>query len=144
MIKNFLKKILGIKSPSKLNDLISPAYPNYVEKDTKCDLCDNRSECKEYLIDCTHSADTRRNVLNGIGHFCPLDIREYFTAYPEASKIIFDIMSENDISEQYKTCGRCIHDGESSDIVGCTCYMCKRNPDDHRIDWFEKREDTNE
>ena len=143
MIKNFLKKILGIKSPSKLNDLISPVYPNYVEKDTKCDLCNNRSECEEYLIDCTYSADTRRHVINGIGHFCPLDIREYFTAYPEASKTIFDIMSENDIPEQYKTCGRCIHDNESSDIVGSTCYMCKRNPDDHRIDWFEKKKEEN-
>ena len=75
MIKIFLKKILGIKSPSKLNDLISPVYPNYVEKDTKCDLCSNRSECEEYLIDCTHSADTRRHVINGIGHICPKDIK---------------------------------------------------------------------
>ena len=71
------------------------------------------------------------------------DLCEYFTAYPEASKTIFDIMSENDISEQYKTCGRCIHDSESSDIVGSTCYMCKRNPDDHRIDWFEKKKEEN-
>lgn len=54
-------------------------------------------------------------------------------------------MIESNISEQYKTCGRCIRDGESSDIVGSTCYMCKRNPDDHRIDWFEeKKEEKND
>lgn len=47
----------------------------YVEKDTKCDLCDNRSECEEYLLDCTHSSDTRRHVINGIGHICPKDIK---------------------------------------------------------------------
>ena len=75
MIKNFLKKILGIKSPSKFEYRISPAYPNYIEEDTKCDLCDSRSECEEYLIDCTHSADTRRHVINGIGHFCPKNIK---------------------------------------------------------------------
>lgn len=43
------------------------------------------------------------------------------------------------LKEQLKTCGRCIHDGESGNIVGSTCYMCKRNPEDHRIDWFEEK-----
>ena len=74
MIK-FIKKILGIKSPSKFEDLISTAVTNYVEKDTKCDLCDNRNECEDYLLDCTHSSDTRRHVINGIGHICPKDIK---------------------------------------------------------------------
>ena len=44
----------------------------------------------------------------------------------------------SDLSEKYKTCGRCIHD-EEGDIVGSSCYLCKRNPDDHRIDLFEER-----
>ena len=38
-----------------------------------------------------------------------------------------------------KTCGRCVHDGESGDIAGSTCYMCARNPEDHRIDWWEEK-----
>ena len=71
MIK-VIKKILGIKSPSKFEDLNSLYI---VEKDTKCDLCDNRGECEDYLIDCTHSEDTRRHVVNGIGHICPKDIK---------------------------------------------------------------------
>lgn len=41
--------------------------------------------------------------------------------------------------EKLKTCGRCKHDGESGDIVGSTCYMCARNPEDHRIDWWEEK-----
>lgn len=44
----------------------------------------------------------------------------------------------SDLPERYKTCGRCIHD-EDGDIVGSACYLCKRNPSDHRIDWFEER-----
>ena len=44
----------------------------------------------------------------------------------------------SDLSEKYKTCGRCIHD-EEVDIVGSACYLCKRNPSDHRIDLFEER-----
>lgn len=50
--------------------------------------------------------------------------------------------SGDGIPERYKTCGRCVHDGDSPDIVESTCYMCKRNPDDHRIDWFEKKRET--
>ena len=71
MIK-FIKKILGIKNPSKIEALNSPYI---VEKDTKCDLCNNKGECEDYLIDCTRSEDTRRHVINGIGHICPKDIR---------------------------------------------------------------------
>ena len=48
----------------------------------------------------------------------------------------------SDLLEKYKTCGRCIHAEDSSDIVGSICYLCKRNPDDHRIDWFEERKET--
>ena len=65
----FIKKILGIKSHSKFEDFI------YVEKDTICDLCNKRDKCEEYLIDCTVTADTRRHVINGIGHICPKDIK---------------------------------------------------------------------
>ena len=54
MIRKFLKRIFGIHSPSK-----EWVCMLYVEKDTKCDLCDNRSECEDYLIDCTYSEDTR-------------------------------------------------------------------------------------
>lgn len=50
----------------------------------------------------------------------------------------------SDLPERYKTCGRCIHDGDNPDIVGSTCYLCKRNPDDHRIDWFEERREETE
>lgn len=47
----------------------------------------------------------------------------------------------NCIREELKTCGRCVHDGESADIVGSSCYLCKRNPEDHRIDWFEEKKE---
>lgn len=67
----FIKKILGIKSHSKFEDFI------YVEKDTICDLCNKRDKYKKYLIDCTVMADTRRHVINSIGHICPKDIRYY-------------------------------------------------------------------
>lgn len=43
------------------------------------------------------------------------------------------------LPEQLKTCGRFIHEGESGDISGSSCYLCSRNPVDHRIDWFEER-----
>lgn len=46
----------------------------------------------------------------------------------------------SEVRESLKTCGRCIHDGKSQDIVGTPCYMCKRNSEDNRIDWFEERE----
>lgn len=51
----------------------------------------------------------------------------------------------SNLEERYKTCGRCIHDGESNpNIVGSTCYLCKRNLDDHRIDWFEEKKKEKE
>ena len=111
-IAKILKKIFTIHDPSK--EWTKVPRVEYQEEDTKCDLCEFKSKCEPYLLDCTTLSDT---------------------------KTIFDIMPENDISERYKTCGRCIYDGESSDIVGCTCYICKRNPDDHRIDYFEKKEE---
>ena len=140
-IAKILKKIFTMHDPSK--EWTKVHRVEYQEEDTKCDLCEFKSNCEPYLLNCKTLGDTRTHFINNPRHICPLDIREYFTTYPEASKTIFDIMSENDISEQYKTCGRCIHDSESSDIVGSTCYMCKRNPDDHRIDWFEKKKEEN-
>lgn len=50
----------------------------------------------------------------------------------------------SELAERYKTCGRCVHDGDGADIRGSTCYLCKRNPDDHRIDWFEERKEKTE
>ena len=51
---------------------LNDAYKRgYVERDTRCDLCDNKSECEDYLIDCTRYEDTRRHVINGMGHICP-------------------------------------------------------------------------
>ena len=46
----------------------------------------------------------------------------------------------NNLPERYKTCGRCIHDSEDPNIIQSICYLCKRNSDDNRIDWFEERE----
>lgn len=43
-----------------------------------------------------------------------------------------------ELPERYKTCGRCTHQEDDPDIVGSTCYLCKRNSTDHRIDWFEE------
>lgn len=49
----------------------------------------------------------------------------------------------DEIAERYKTCGRCVHDGEGDqNISGSTCYLCKRNPEDHRIDWFEEKKEV--
>ena len=72
MIK-FIKKILGINSPSKEGTKI---YDEYKEKDTMCDLC--KYECKQdcYLIEITTRDDTRRHFINGIGFVCPLRRKE--------------------------------------------------------------------
>ena len=93
MIK-VIKKILGIKSPSKFEDLNSPYI---VEKDTKCDLCNNKGECEDYLIDCTHSEDTRRHVINGIGYICPKDIKH----------IPCTISCNGDFMINYEPCASC-------------------------------------
>ena len=42
------------------------------------------------------------------------------------------------MNKENKTCDGCVRVGEGLDIVGSTCYLCKRNPVDHRIDWFEE------
>ena len=47
-------------------------------------------------------------------------------------------MREESYEKRRKTCGKCIHDGDGADIAGSTCYLCKRNPVDNRIDWFEE------
>lgn len=52
----------------------------------------------------------------------------------EELKNLIDIARENN-----KRCGNCKHDAESGDISGTTCYLCKRNPTDHRIDWWEEK-----
>lgn len=39
--------------------------------------------------------------------------------------------------EENKSCDACVHNGDQN-ISGSTCYLCKRNPVDHRIEWFEE------
>lgn len=54
-------------------------------------------------------------------------------------------MKEESYEERRKTCGKCTHQYEGADIGGSTCYLCKRNPVDNRIDWFEEeRSEYNE
>ena len=66
MIKDFLKKIslkiFRIHSPSKewMNVPLE-----YHETDTECEL-----------LEITHSEDTRRHFIRGIGYICPLEIEE--------------------------------------------------------------------
>ena len=72
MIEEFLKKIFGIRNPSKERTKIPVEYH---ERGTRCDLCDNRGKCEDYLIDCTRYEDTRRHAINGIGYICPKDIK---------------------------------------------------------------------
>jgi len=52
---------------------------------------------------------------------------------PVRAEYSFEIMEEG------ASCSRCIHKEKSTEIVGSTCYLCKRNPKDHRIDWFEEK-----
>ena len=61
-------------------------------------------------------------------------------------RLLLSIKNNSNLPERYKTCGRCVHDGEDDpNIPQSTCYLCKRNSNDHRIDLFEKRkEETNE
>lgn len=49
----------------------------------------------------------------------------------------------SDLAERYNTCGRCVHGGESddADISKSVCYLCRRNPEDHRIDRFEENKE---
>ena len=61
---------------------------------------------------------------------------------PEDVEIKMAPYEKSELDERYKACSRCIHNGEGdSNIVGSTCYKCKRNPDDHRIDCFEERKE---
>ena len=69
MIKNFLKKLIEIHSPSKECTKICEEYH---EKDTMCDLC--KHKCKEdcCLVEITTRDDTRKHFINSIGFVCPL------------------------------------------------------------------------
>ena len=71
MIKYFFKKIFQIHSPSKEWTNIPREYH---ETDTECDLCDRKNQCE--LLEITHSEDTRRHFIRGIGYICPLEIEE--------------------------------------------------------------------
>lgn len=41
------------------------------------------------------------------------------------------------LAEPYESCSMCAHKGNTYEIMGSTCYLCRRNPVDNRIDWFE-------
>ena len=62
MIKDFLKKIFRMHSPSKEWTNVSLEYR---ETDTECEL-----------LEITHSEDTRRHFIRGIDYICPLEIEE--------------------------------------------------------------------
>lgn len=68
MIKEFLRKLFKIHSPSKEWTNIP-----YEEKDTRCDMCSYKDECAPYLLDITCLGDTRTHVIKGVGYICPID-----------------------------------------------------------------------
>lgn len=70
MIKNFLKKVLKIHSPSKEWMNVSKEY-HYYERDTKCDLCPYKDECTLIEITCLH--DTRRHFIKTPFYTCRLE-----------------------------------------------------------------------
>lgn len=69
MIKEFLRKLFKVHSPSKECINIS-----YEEKDTKCDLCDHKDQCD--LLECTTIRDTRKHFIPMRGFNCPLEMEE--------------------------------------------------------------------
>ena len=68
MIKEFLKKIFKIHSPSK-EWMNVPS--EYNEKDTECDLCPHKDECD--LIETTRLDDTRRHFVRAPFYMCRLE-----------------------------------------------------------------------
>ena len=70
-IAKILKKIFTIHDPSK--EWTKVPHVEYKEEDTKCDLCEFKSKCEPYLLNCTTLSDTRTHFFNGLGHICPLD-----------------------------------------------------------------------
>ena len=56
-------------------------------------------------------------------------------ADPELRMIVIE--KDGNLSEKYKTCGRCVHDGDNPDNTQSYCYMCRRNFNDNRIDNFK-------
>ena len=71
MVRKIFKKLLKIHSPSK--EWVN-IRKEYLEYDTKCDLCDRKSECE--LMNVTQVVDTRTHVLNAFGFSCPLESEE--------------------------------------------------------------------
>ena len=71
MVRKIFKKIFKIHSPSK--EWVN-ICKEYIEHDTKCDLCDRKSECE--LMNVTRVADTRTHVLNAFSFSCPLESEE--------------------------------------------------------------------
>lgn len=67
-LMQFIRKIFKIHSPSTE---LTQGYV-YVERDTKCDLCEYLNECIDVgnVLDCTHSMDTRKHYIHGMGPDC--------------------------------------------------------------------------
>ena len=110
MIKQFLRKLFKIHSPSK--ELVG-FYDEYHERDTRCDLCDRKSECE--LMDVTHSKDTRTHVLNAFGYICPKE-----AIVSKAAKELYPIVNEC-------PCNKCSYE------VKMSCKRC-----DEYYDWINK------
>ena len=60
-------------------------------------------------------------------------------ADPELRMMVIE--KDGNLSEKYKTCGRCVHDGDDPDNTQSYCYMCRRNFNDNRIDNFELKKE---
>lgn len=53
--------------------------------------------------------------------------------------IVEVVITESITSDENTGCIHCRHHGHDYNIAGTTCYNCKRNPTDHRIDWYEEK-----
>ena len=60
----FLRRLFG-KKKIKYQEPIP-----YVEKDTRCDLCEHKDECE--LLEITILADTRQHFISGFSNICKL------------------------------------------------------------------------
>ena len=45
----------------------------------------------------------------------------------------------NDSTKWLDICDGCKYCGCGYDVFGSCCFMCKRNPTDHRIDFFKDK-----
>lgn len=70
MFKKFFKKLFKPKQAERYT---------YIERDTKCDLCDRLEECRDKgcVVDVTRFADTRTHYVIGLGKECLNDKELY-------------------------------------------------------------------